>query len=134
MQYDLELLTEICGEIGFPVLPSPENSLRIDLGSSVSLEFVNWPDKGDCLLGFPDTAWHTHGDLLRVTRDYHERSFHQLDVITGLASGKLLICEKWSNGTIEDRELVLPDFDVSEEFEFSQKIEIRVRRASANSQ
>ncbi|MCP4360632.1 MAG: hypothetical protein GY796_21705 [Chloroflexi bacterium] len=94
---------------------------------------MNWPDKDDCLLGFPDTEWHTHGDLLRVTRDHYGRSFDQMDVITGLANGKLLICEKWTNGLIEDRELVLSDFDVSEEFEFSQQIEIRVRRACARS-
>lgn len=132
MQYDLELIADLCREVGFPVLPSPENSVRVDLGSSVCLEFVNWPDKDDCLLGFPDTGWHTHDDLLLVTRDHCERSFDQMDVITGLANGKLLICEKRSNGTIEDRELVLPDIDVSEELEFNQKIEIRVRRACAS--
>lgn len=114
-------------------MPSLENSVRIDLGSSVSMEFVNWPNKDDCLLGFSDTGWHTHGDLLLVTRDHHERSFDQMDVVAGLANGNLLIFEKWSNGLIEDRELVLPDFDISEEFEFSQQIEIRVRRASTAS-
>lgn len=52
-----------------------------------------------------------------------------MDIVAGLADGKLLVCEQWKNGTIVDRELVLPDYDVSEELGFNPQIEIRVRRA-----
>ena len=133
MRYELDLINELCGELGLRTRrPSPD-TLAIDVEPDVALVFVNAERDDDCLIGFEGTPWHYHDDLLCSDRHGNYIRLGYLDVVSGLADGTVLLCERWVHGTLEDRGLVHRDY-VDEFRHMDANEEIRVRPAipSAN--
>jgi len=126
MQYDLEMIADLCDELFFPHRMSTPNEVLVELETGVELVFLNWPDEDDCLMGISGTDWHTHGSLTCADRHGHYVELTYLDVLTGLADGTVLLCELWRSDGLADRWIGHKDF--LDDFRYMEKgEEIRVR-------
>jgi len=106
MRYDLDLLNEFCRELGLSSRLTGNSSLEVSLGDGTVLCFQNAERDEDCLMGFADTPWHTHDDLLFNDHHGHFVELDPLNLLTGLQSGDVLICEQEVSGNLVDRWLV----------------------------
>jgi hypothetical protein len=107
MRYDLAVLDEFCRDIGLTAQMADSVSLHVLLGDGAVLCFQNAERDEDCLIGFLDCPWHFHGDDLEF--DDHHGHFVVLDLLnllSGLCSGEVLICEREVSGKLADRWLV----------------------------
>jgi hypothetical protein len=103
MYYDLDILEEYSGELGFSVSrPSPD-SLKIEMLEGIVLEFQNLRKDEDTVAGFIGTPTHWHGKLTVNTSGSTYVELDELDVVRGLRSGELLIVERYLNGSLSDR-------------------------------
>jgi hypothetical protein len=128
MRYDLEVVEELCREIGLSAHAAGQR-VEIDLGQGAILCFENAEREEDCLIGFLDTAWHTHGDLMFMDARRNAIELGYLDVLTGLKEGRVLICEREVEGRTEDRWLI--HSECNDEFRYLQEGErIIIRRAA----
>lgn len=106
MAYDLKIIQELCEELGFPCSVETDNGIDVRVGSDATLCFRNAEDDNDSLAGFAGTPSHTHGSFdFTDARGYFEE-LDYLDVLLGLKDGRVLICERWKQGTLQDRWLV----------------------------
>jgi len=126
MPYDLDLICELCEELGLPARLHDERCVEIDLGDSGLLCFQNAEQERDSLIGFRGTPWHTHDDLTFVDgRGYHVE-LDYLGLLTGLAEGEILICERLHDGKLMDRWLIHRDYnDVFKYMETGEQIVAR---------
>jgi hypothetical protein len=106
MHYDLELLGEFCRECGLAMRQPDESTLEVFLGDGAILCFRNAEREEDCLVGFSDTPWHAHGDLMFADARGHAVELGPLDILSGLSAGEVLLCERDLQGAIVDRWLV----------------------------
>jgi hypothetical protein len=126
MQYDLEMIVDLCDELRFPHRMPTSHEVLIELEASIELVFLNFPEEDDCLMGFSGTEWHTHGDVEFSDQHGNYIELTYLDVLTGLADGAVLLCELWRTDGLSDRWVTHKDF--VDEFRFLQMgDEIRVR-------
>jgi len=110
MRIDVRQIHELCIDIGLAsTMRSPEE-LAIELANGVVLRFCNSDKEDDCLVQFEGTSWHRHGDFIFVDSHGHETDMSCLDVVTGLAEGRILVCEKWQRGELVDRWLDHQDY------------------------
>lgn len=129
MRFDLEMVSDLCEEVGLEVVRRSPDDVAICLEPGVVLMFLNAPKDDDCLIGFEGTQWHTHEGLMCSDRHGHYVELSYLDVVTGLADGTLLLCEQWLRGELAGRWLVHRDF--VDEFRFLQDgEELRFRSVS----
>ena len=91
------------------------------------LIFINAVREDDSLVGFEGGEWHYHDDLMCSDRHGFHVELGYLDVLTGLADGTVLICEKLVHGELRERWLVHRDY-VDEFRHMQDGEEIRVRR------
>lgn len=128
MRYDLEMLNEFCREIGLSSRLTDTASLEIMLGGGAVLYFENADSDEDCLMGFVNTPWHTHGSLMFSDPHGHFVELDPMNLLGGLRSGDVLLCEREVNGSLVDRWLVHKTFN--DEFEHLMPNEsLMVRRA-----
>ena len=138
MHYDLDLVGQLCREIGLPAHTS-DHRVEIDLGGGAVLAFQNTERDEDCLIGLLATnatperivvGWHTHDDHLtfvdahgcRIKLDY-------LDLLTCLKEGRVLVCEREVEGQTVERWLIHSEYN--DEFTHLEKGErIIVRRVA----
>jgi hypothetical protein len=106
MRYDLETLNEFCREIGLNSRKTGSSSLEVSLGDKMVLCFQNAERDEDCLIGFADTPWHALGDLMFSDHHGHFVELDPLNILRGLCSGDVLICEQEVSGSVVDRWLV----------------------------
>ncbi|HEX8534980.1 MAG TPA: hypothetical protein VF662_12500 [Allosphingosinicella sp.] len=106
MRYDLILLDEFCRELGLSSRLRNNSSLEVSLGDEAVLCFVNAERDEDCLMGFADTPWHTHGDLIFSDHHGYFVELDPLNVLAGLQSGDVLICDQEVSGSLVNRWLV----------------------------
>ena len=101
----------LCDETGLRNLSHPDE-LAIELAQGVLLIFRN-SEQNDCLVGFPETPWHAHGNLIFVDGRGNCVEMDCLDLIAGLADGRILVCERSKRGAvaIADRWLIHKDFN-----------------------
>ena len=109
MHYDLDVISELCQEIGFPVHREACKCVEIDLGQDAILCFQNAKNEGDSLIGFAGMPWHTHDDLMFTDNHGNYINLDYLDVLVGLKDGKVLICEQEVGGRTVDRWLAHAD-------------------------
>ncbi len=130
MRYDLELISQLCHEIGLSARASADQRIEIDLGQGAILCFENAEREEDCLVGFLGVPWHTHDGLMFA--DAHSSvELNYLDLLIGLKEGKVLICEQEVDGRICDRWLFHSKYN--DEFEHLQDGErIIVRRVTTH--
>jgi hypothetical protein len=130
MRYDLDLLSDFCREIGLAARLTDEQSLEVLMGDGAILCFQNDDREEDCLLGFLGTPWHTHWDLTFANAQGCHIEVDSLDLLTGLKSGQVLICERHVAGQPLDRWLIHSEYN--DEFQYLGETErITVRRARA---
>ena len=130
MRYDLEVIVELCREVGLGRVTRAPGEATIELEEGVALIFRNLDEEDDCVMGFRGTGWHTHGGLLCSDRRGYCVEMSYLDIVVGLASGTVLIGELWEDGKLADRWLVHKDY--VDEFQYMQPgDEVRIRSASS---
>lgn len=126
MLIDLDLVSELCEEVGLPCEQRSADELALDVEPGTVLLFRNYPGEDDNLVGFDGTQWHTHDCLMCSDRHGYHIDLTYLDLVSGLADGSVLICEQWVGGALSDRWLVHRDF--VDEFRYLRDgEEIRVR-------
>jgi hypothetical protein len=127
MRYDLDLVDQLCREIGLLVHMDIDR-VEIDLGRGAVLCFENAELEQDCLIGFLGMPWHTHDNLMFAdARSDIELDY--LDLLTGLKEGRVLVCEREVEGRTVDRWLVHNEYN--DEFKYLEEGErIIVRRAT----
>jgi hypothetical protein len=105
MRYDLAIAHARCSDRGL-VSKLEGDRLEIRVGENVVLWIQNAKADEDCAIGFEDTPWHVHDELIFVDPhgNYVEMSY--LEMLDGLADGQLLICEMRASGEINDRWLI----------------------------
>ena len=130
MPYDLELIHELCQEIGLHSVARSSEELAIELEDEVVLLIVNSANENDCLITFDgNDKWHTHDDFMFSDAHGYNTEMTYFDVIAGIPTGEILVAELWKNGRLDDRWLVHRDF--VDEFRYMDEgDEIRVRRIS----
>ena len=128
MRYDLELITQLCREMGFPVRGEASQHVEVNLGQDAILCFQNAEREEDCLIGFVGMPWHAHDDLMFADGHGNYVELDYLNLLTGLKDGRVLICEQEVEGRTVDRWLVHGEYN--DEFKYLREGErIIVRRA-----
>ena len=129
MRYDLDLVNQLCREIGLPASMNTDSRVEIDLGRGAVLCFQNEEREEDCLIGFLSMPWHTHDDLTFVDARGNYINLDYLNLLTGLKEGRVLVCEREMQGRTLDRWLVHSEYN--DEFKYLEEGErIIVRRAT----
>ncbi|HKP24940.1 MAG TPA: hypothetical protein VJV39_13830 [Dongiaceae bacterium] len=126
MRYDFNVICELCNELGLSARIHGEQCVEVDLGPSGLLCFQNAEDDADCLIGFRGTPWHTHDDLTFVDGRGHYVELTYLDLLTGLADGQVLVCERLLEDKLLDRWPIHRDYnDVFKYMEAGEQIAVR---------
>jgi hypothetical protein len=92
MSYDLNLVQQLCREIGLSAQTIDIHHLGVDLGEGAVLRFQNAQSEEDCLVGFPADvrgkyAWHIHDPIqFGDHRGYIQLCY--LDLIVALKEGR----------------------------------------------
>jgi hypothetical protein len=133
MRYDIGFIEELCLELGFPTSRSPRTKrlaerLDLRLGNDIVLCFENAELDQDCLIGFAGTPWHAHGDLEFADKHGNSVTVNYVDMLSGLADGQILICERWSRNNLSDRWLIHRDCNDETRY-LNENDEMRVFRA-----
>ena len=129
MRYDLELITQLCREIGLSALTEVDQRIEVDLGQGAILCFQNADREEDCLIGFAGTPWHTHDNLMFDGARGYYIELDYLNLLTGLKEGRVLVCEREVKGRTVDRWLIHSEYN--NEFKYLEEDErIIVRRAT----
>jgi hypothetical protein len=102
MTYDLEVVQQLCSEIGLPTSRKDQH-VEVDLGEGVLLCIQNADREEDCLIGFSDSPWHFHDDLMFADGGGSYIEMDYLNILTGLADGHVLVCERQVGDRIADR-------------------------------
>jgi hypothetical protein len=138
MSYDLDLVQQLCREIGLSARIIDVDHVDVDLGEGAALRFQNAESEADCLIGFPAHVrgkyhWHIHDPIqFGDHRGYIELDY--LDLVVALKEGRVLVCERQMDDRIVDRWLAHHEhIDAKFDFQDLQEGErIVVRRATTN--
>lgn len=129
MRYDLDLIIQLCREIGLIVGVEIDRRVEIDLGRDAILCFQNAEREEDCLIGFLDTPWHSHDNLMFADGRGNNVELDYLNLLVDLKEGRILVCELEVGGRTVDRWLVHSEYN--DEFKHLEEGEqIIVRRAT----
>ncbi len=129
MRYDLELIIQLCREIGLPARTTADQRVDVDLGQGAVLCFQNAEREEDCLIGFLGMPWHTHDNVIFGDARGNYVELDYLNLLTGLKDGRVLICERGMDGRIVDRWPVHSEYN--DEFKYFEEGErMIVRRAT----
>jgi hypothetical protein len=125
MRYDLDLLSEFCREIGLLARMADPSTLEVIVGDDAVLCFQNAEREEDCLMGFLDTPWHTHGDLMFADPRGYYIELDPLNVLTGLRGGEVLVCELQKEGVLIDRWLLHSEYNDFKHMQPGERITVR---------
>lgn len=129
MRYELDLVNQLCREIGLVVRSDNDHRIDVDLGRDAILCFQNAEREEDCLIGFLGMPWHTHDNLMFDDGRGNYIELDYLDLLTGLKEGHVLVCEREVKGRTVDMWLVHSEYN--DEFKYLEEGErIIVRRAT----
>ena len=127
MRYELDLIYQLCHEIGLLARMVADQRVganqrvEVDLGQGAVLCFQNSEHEADCLIGFlhdriaegeefhqdnrnaegyefPGIDWHAHGNLTFADARGYCVKLDYLDLVVGLQEGRVLICEREVEG------------------------------------
>jgi hypothetical protein len=127
MRYDLDLVNQLCREIGLIVRADTDRRVEVDLGRDAVLCFQNAEREEDCLICFLGTPWHTHDNLMFADASGNCVELDYLNLLTGLKEGRVLVCELEVKGQTVDRWLIHCEYN--DEFRYLKEDErIIVRR------
>lgn len=111
MRYDLDILFDYCRETGLRARMADDGTLEVVLGDSAVLCFQNFENEDDCQMGFLDTSWHCHGDLMFSDPRGHYVELDPLNILEGLSTGDVLVCEQLIGGSLADRWLIHKNYN-----------------------
>ncbi len=131
MRYDINLIHELCREIGLSSRIDADQRVEVDLGQGAVLSFQNSEKEEDCLIGFLGTPWHTHDDLMFTDTRGNYAELEYLDLVIGLKEGRVLICELLVQDRVVDRWLTHRDYNNESKY-MEEGEQIVVRRAATN--
>ena len=109
MQYDLDILFELSKEMGLNVSSFTEDQLVLELDSENKLCFYNFAED-DCLIGFLGVPNHFHGDASFMGTNGYYIDVPYIDIISGIANGEILVCERWLGSEVQDRGLIHAEY------------------------
>ena len=115
MQYDLASILELCGELDLSATKLNDDEVEIYLADDITLCIQNI-ENDDCLIGFKGAPWHMHGDARFTDQRGYYIDVQYLDILIGLKSGLVLVCELWEGEKLVDRYLTHADYN--DEFRF----------------
>ena len=130
MRYDLDMIGDLCTELGLRIVGRSSQEVAVELEDGVVLIFVNADREEDSLIGFEGGEWHYHGDLMCSDRHGALIELGYLDLLTGLANGAVLVCEQWVGSELRERSLVHRDY-LDEFRHMEEGEEYRIRRVSS---
>ncbi|MET4069274.1 hypothetical protein ABID58_004074 [Bradyrhizobium sp. S3.2.6] len=129
MRYDLDLVNQLCREVGLVVRLDNDYRIEVDLGRDAILCVENAEREEDCLIGFLGMPWHAHDNLMFADARGNYIELDYLDLLTGLKEGRVLVCEREVNGRTVDIWLVHSEYN--DELKYLEEGErIIVRRAT----
>lgn len=103
MQYDLRAIEDFCRTEGLRFERSSAEEIRVHVCKDSQLCFANTEGGTDTYLGFTDSAWHSHGDLMLMIGPDTSIELGPVEVLAGLKSGELLIATRHIDGKLKDR-------------------------------
>ena len=128
MRLDIDMISEMARELGFPCTQRSGSELAVDLGGGAPLVYIRDGSEEDSRMGFEVGGWHFHEILQCSDRHGNCIELGPADILTGLAEGTVLICEEWERGVLRYQSLVHRDcVDEFQCLEAGQ--EVRIRRA-----
>ena len=115
--YDLDSLRDLADEMGFICALPSSDVLEINLKPNLVLIFENDREGNDTYLGFRNSSWHTHGKLMfSLNGNSSCVEFDELDIVSGLKSGDVLVCEQYRDGKLIDRWLTHKESEVDTKY------------------
>jgi len=134
MSYDLNLVQQLCREIGLSARIIDVDHVDVDLGEGAVLRFQNAEREADCLIGFPTDvrgkyAYHLH-DPIQFGVHGGSIEVDYLDLVVALKEGRVLVCERQMDDRIVDRWLAHHEYIDFQQLEEGEHI--IVRRATTN--
>lgn len=105
MPYRLDELMKLAGDIGLACRRTSDDRLDVTLFDDCVLVFMNMNlrDENDTLMGFDGTPWHTHDKIHFCIAPDTYVEHDELDVLTGLGAGYIVVASRYRNGTLDDR-------------------------------
>jgi len=103
MPYDLTAIESYCHSERLRLERPSSEEVRVHVCQGSQLCFANTERGTDTYVGFIDSAWHSHGDLMLMTGPDTCVELDPIGVLAGLKSGELLIATQYVGGKIKDR-------------------------------
>jgi hypothetical protein len=108
MRYRLDELAALAAELGFEARRVDHERLDVVIDDAV-LAFCNLSKDADSLVGFDGTPWHSHDHVQFLTGSSSWVECDELEILTGLRSGELVVISQLVGGVIRDRWLAHRD-------------------------
>lgn len=109
MSYDLDAIENECAAKKLSCNRVSTNEIEVILEPECILQFANLIEEDDTIIGFKNTPWHSHDELMLMTGDDTWTELSEVDVITSLAAGTLVVVSQWIDGKLHDRWLAHRD-------------------------
>ena len=103
MRYRLEELATIASGLGLHSIRVDEDRLDVVIHDSCRLAFCNLSAEADTLVGFDGTPWHSHGVVQFRTGNSTYAEYDELELLTGLGTGELLVVTRCVHEELQDR-------------------------------
>lgn len=103
VSYDLQEIDVFCSSQGLPCRWVSPDEIRVQVASEIELCFANIEDGTDTYLGFSDSRWHTHDELVVMTNEITSIALSPIEVLKGLLVRELLISSSYSGNMLKDR-------------------------------
>lgn len=107
--YDLHSIKEICEQLRLPCRLATPFEIEISLYPDVVFVFANLESENDTYLGFRDTPWHSHGNLMLMTGDSTYLEYEPAELLTAISKGDVVIATQSNGEQMQDRWLTHKD-------------------------
>lgn len=109
MSFDIEALEAACAARNLDFDRISPDEIEINLERDSVLFFANLIEEGDTMVGFKNFPWHSHDNLVLMTGENMSAEFSEVEVVSLLASGVLVVVSQWIDGELRDRWLAHRD-------------------------
>lgn len=128
---DLDTILEQALAWGYDATKPQEDTVEVRLGAGERLQFVALPDD-DFLIGFADTAWHTHLPAYLEGCDGSTAGYDCYELLAAAAVGDLIVIDLFEAGALSDRWLQHRSGSLTSDYPQAGE-ELRVRTATPKS-
>jgi hypothetical protein len=103
MKIDLDTIEKLAQELGFSAKRTDPDKIEIIIANDITFVFRNFKEEDDNLYGFEGTPWHSHNALLLMTSENCYIELNDIEIISGIKDGSILIFEQYKDGKLIDR-------------------------------